>query len=72
MNDTFSAIILRGLNNPDCSFYVGQMMGQYTTFKITVIFILIYFGLRAFENLAFQPILEWIKTKLKLKKRGQK
>lgn len=69
MNETLSSILLKGLNNPDCSFYVGNMFGQYTTFKIAFMIVIFYFFVKLIDRLALEPFLEWIKNKLyKVKK----
>lgn len=49
MNNTLSDIIRSGMNNPDCSFWVGMAAGNMSATKILLIFIGAGMGYKLFE-----------------------
>jgi hypothetical protein len=51
--------LISGLNNPDCSFYVGATVGQYLILRVAAGVFIAYFVLRIFERLIFTPLLNW-------------
>lgn len=57
-------IIQAGMNNPDCSFFVGQMVGQSLTIKSLLLIALIGFLYKAIDKLAWSPVLDYIKKRL--------
>lgn len=62
---TLSEIINAGLNNPDCSFYVGMSVGQFSGIKTMFLLGLLYITMKFVEGLAVTPLLVWIKSKFK-------
>lgn len=48
--------ISKGLNNPDCAFYVGQSLGYGQAGSLIFRVALIYFGLRLVDKLVFVGI----------------
>ena len=61
---TLSETISKGLNNPECAFFVGQFMGQATIVKTIFMITLIYFIIKATDKIALEPFLEFIKKKI--------
>ena len=57
MNTTLSQTLLTGLNNPECSFFVGATIGQYLVLKILGAIVIAYFVLRILETFIFTPLL---------------
>ena len=45
-----------GINNPDCSFFVGQSLGQATAASLIVKVTLVYFGVKVVDKIIFQGI----------------
>ena len=70
MNTTFSEILMNGLNDPNCSFYVGGMVGQAYTFKIVITLFILYFVYKIIDKFAFEPLLNYIKNKIYRKKKN--
>ena len=64
--------IANGLNNPDCAFFVGNFLGNYTSFRWVLALIGAYFVFKAVDTLAFKPLLDFIKKSLKRKKKKVK
>ena len=56
-----------GLNNPDCAFFVGNYMGQLFTIHSMLILLSIYLGFKFLDKLAVEPLIKYIKTKIKRK-----
>ena len=63
-----STIISNGLNNPDCAFYTGQMFGQLTLFRVLIIFYGLNIIYKFVDTLAVQPMIDKLKSKLKINK----
>lgn len=66
MNETqaFTEIVLKGMNNPDCSFFVGNFTGQFMTMNWIITILIIYAILKVVDKLAFTPLIDWIKSKI--------
>ena len=62
---TLSEIINTGMNNPECSFFVGVMMGNVLMFKLFMMMAVAYFMFKIIDKLALDPTLAWIKRKFK-------
>jgi hypothetical protein len=60
-----SVIINSGMNNPEGSFFVGTFFGQYITFRLILLLILIYFVFKVVDNFAFTPLIDFIKSKFR-------
>ena len=58
-------IIKVGMDNPDCSFFVGVFTGQFVAFRYIVFLAVLYVVFKVVDKLALEPILEWIKKKIK-------
>ena len=74
MNFTLADTIYKGMNNPECSFFVGQTLGYANASYLIVRVALIYFGLRLFEKILFKGIpkfYHWWMERRK-KRRGRK
>jgi hypothetical protein len=63
-----SDIITTGINNPDCSFFVGTFVGQLSLFKIVTFMVLSYFVFKIIDTLALDPFLKWIKEQIYMAK----
>jgi len=61
---TLTEIIQKGMNNPECAFYVGSFFGNLMAFKWLVTILAIGFIYKAIDKLAWSPLIEWIKKKL--------
>lgn len=58
--ENFTENIIAGLNNPECSFFVGATIGQYFILRLFIWLAIVYIILRVLERLIFTPFLEWI------------
>lgn len=67
-NTTITDIIKTGMNNPECSFYVGTFFGTIWVFKVIVILFFLFAIFKVIERLAFDPFVEWLKNKIYKKK----
>lgn len=65
----FEEIINQGINNPECSFFVGTFIGQTLSLRIMLFLSMIYLLIKAIDKLAFTPLLNKIKSKLYGKKK---
>ena len=65
MNTTLTDIITTGMNNPDCSFFVGSFTGQWLGLRYIVVLVLLYLLLRIAEKLAIEPLIDWLKKRFK-------
>ncbi|KKL77529.1 hypothetical protein LCGC14_2033970 [marine sediment metagenome] len=65
----FAEIVTKGMNNPDCSFYVGQTFGQITTVGLLARVMLVYFGIKLLDKMVFKGLPMLYK---KFKRRGKK
>jgi len=68
MNYTLADTISTGLNNPECAFYVGAFAGMGMIIKWLFALWILFLITKAFEKLAWEPLLNWIKTKIYRKK----
>lgn len=48
--------IATGMNNPDCSFFVGQMIGTLSAGSLIVRVAIIYFGFKVLDKIVFTGI----------------
>jgi len=64
MNTTLSEIITTGLNNPDCSFFTGAVVGQMLVFRWVITFFVLHFIFKIIEKLALDPLITWLKKKI--------
>ena len=49
-------VIMTGMNNPDCAFYVGAFAGNITTGGLIFRIALIYFGMKLIDKIVFLGI----------------
>jgi hypothetical protein len=68
----FTTIITNGMNDPNCSFYVGLMSGQLMTVRYIFYLALIYFVFKFIDKIAFDPLIAWIKKKFKFLRENKK
>ena len=61
---TLAEIITTGMNNPECSFYVGAFMGQLGTIRLGWLLLCTYLLYKAIDKLAWEPFIIWIKKKV--------
>lgn len=52
----FNEILTKGMNNPDCSFYVGQTFGQISTIGLLARVMLVYFGIKLLDKMVFKGL----------------
>ena len=64
MNSTLSETILTGINNPECSFLVGTIYGGGLLLKYLIFLFVLVLISKAFDKLAFTPLIDWIKKKI--------
>lgn len=68
---TIGDTLIKAINNPDCSIFVGGFMGAYMTFRIIVLVVLAFFIFKLIDSLIINPILgllnKLIRRKFKLK-----
>ena len=60
-----SEIITTGMNNPECSFFVGTFMGQIVSFKYVLFVAFVYLGTKIVDKLCLEPLISKIKNKIK-------
>jgi hypothetical protein len=56
MNITLADTIVKGMNNPDCAFFVGQSLGYTTAGSLIFKVGLIYIALKALDKIIFTLI----------------
>lgn len=61
---TFADIINSGLNNPDCSFWVGMSMGQFTILKTAMALFVFAIVYKFIDKILLEPFINWIKRKV--------
>lgn len=66
---TLAEIITTGMNNPDCSFFVGATVGQMFSMKMMMILFGSIFVFKFLDGLVINPILNFLKNKLFNKKK---
>lgn len=54
-----------GINNPDCSFFVGTTYGQIISMKSVMIMLGLYIILKAIDKLAIEPVFSTLGAKIK-------
>jgi len=59
-----SQIMNAGMNNPDCSFWVGMSFGQISGMKLVFAFIIGGLLWKALDTLLLEPGIAYIKSKL--------
>jgi len=62
---SFEEIINNGINNPECAFFVGMWVGKFIMLKIMFGMVVGYGVIKIINALALEPLLNWIKKKLK-------
>ena len=60
-----TTIIFNGINNPECSYFVGYFLGQSNVFGRVIMIFMLFTLYKLVNTLAFDPLLKWIKTKIK-------
>jgi len=65
----FTANFIAQIDNPACSYLTGMMIGTWFFVKFFIMVIGIYIILKVLDRLAFDPFLNWIKSKIYRKKR---
>jgi len=66
-NETLGTILIKGINNPDCSFFVGTWLGAFMTFRLIVIIIIGFFIFKLIDQLIINPILNVLNRMIKSK-----
>jgi hypothetical protein len=64
MVSNLSTILVNGINNPDCSFYVGTFVGQLFILKLIMILAVAYWLISFASNLLINPLINKLKIKL--------
>lgn len=59
-----TSIMLNGLNNPDCAFYTGAFVGSFLVLKWLLFLLIFAIIFKALDRLAFDPFLNWVKSKI--------
>jgi len=67
VNETLATTLIKGINNPDCSFFVGSWLGAFFTFRIIVIVIIAFFIFKVIDSLIINPILSYLNQLIKSK-----
>ena len=69
MNITsFSENLANGMNNPECSFWVGSFVGQWSTLKFIFILACLLLIYKALDKLVLDVLIKKIKDKFKIYK----
>lgn len=67
----FTENIVKGINNPDCAFFVGTTTGTFFTsaliIKIILASALIWFGFRILAEKIISPLIDYIAKKINKK-----
>lgn len=61
---TLAETLTTGINNPDCSFFVGSFMGQAMSAQLIIILLLAFGAFKIIDRLALDPFLNFIRNKL--------
>ena len=61
---TLAETFAQQLNSSECSTIAGTYIGLFQGIKITYYVIISYFILKAIDRLAYEPLLNWVKSKL--------
>lgn len=59
---------LAGVNNPECSFFVGATVGQYLVISLLWKIALFYFLIRIIDSWIFTPITRYVKRVFRKKR----
>ena len=59
-----SDVLISQINNPDCSYLTGMMMGGGKTSTVVLSFLLMLLAFRFVDKLAIGPLLSWCKDKI--------
>lgn len=59
----FTDTLYRGLNNPECSFFVGATVGQYLILKFVIAMIIFWFAAK-FLDVILTPFLNLLKQRI--------
>jgi len=62
MNETLSSILSTGMNNPECSFYVGAFTGMGLAWKYIVALAVAYYIIKAVDKLAVEPLIKKVRN----------
>lgn len=65
MNATLETIISTGLNNPECSFFVGQWFGSIWFASVIMYILAAYILFKIVEKIVIEPLLNYITKKIK-------
>lgn len=65
---SLSDTIITGMNNPDCAFYVGSFIGNYSTGKLILAGMFLMIVYKFVDKMALEPSIKWIKSKAKVRK----
>ena len=63
MNITLADTIREGMNNPECSFFVGHMVGGYNNVMSLVFLIAVWWSLGMVYNSFFSPLSKYVGNK---------
>ena len=63
-NTTFADIMITQLNNPECSFLSGALIGNMFMFRFFIAIFVFYIVYKALDKLAITPLFDWLKDKL--------
>jgi len=62
--ENLTTIIQAGLNDPNCAFYTGALVGGALYLKVGFYIFVGYMIIKAVDKLAWEPFLSWMKVKL--------
>ena len=62
-----TSIIATGINNPECSFFVGSFLGEFVAVRNIILLGLTFFLIKTIDKLLIEPVLNKIKEKLNIK-----
>lgn len=65
----FTGIMEIGINDPNCSFFVGSFLGQFVGIKLFLYAVIFFFVAKAVDKLAIEPLITLIRKKL-FKRKG--
>lgn len=60
----FSDIVISGMNDPVCSFWVGQAVGQFHSMSTLWGLLAAFLVFKVVDKLAWTPFLDWTKKKI--------
>ena len=62
--NTLAESLTRGINNPDCAYFVGQSMGGYHQIQLIAIIMIGTLAYKALDKLIIGELLDKAKTKI--------